>query len=37
MPLIRHALDALGALLCICLLAVSTLPLDGGPFEDEDQ
>lgn len=37
MPLIRHALAALAALLCICLMAASTLPIDGGPFEDEDQ
>lgn len=37
MALIRCALAALAALLCICLMAASTLPLDNGPFEDEDQ
>lgn len=37
MALIRYALAALGALLCICLMAASTLPLDNGHFEDEDQ
>ena len=34
MTLPRIALDAL---LCICLLACSTLAVDDGPFEDEDQ
>ena len=37
MPLIRYTLAALGVLLITCLLAASTFPVDGGPFEDEDQ